>query len=104
MPDLVHKFVGYNYPEQHKLRKRLTHSLSKDVLFSHLTSFKEHFGPMWAEFKQSVDVLASSISKHGDHSSPDFMQSIVNILTVRYTGVHAVPLPLLISMSDAVTT
>ena len=100
VPDLFQKFVGYNRPEEHKHRKRLTHSLSKEVLFSHSQCI---FGilhgafwdrPMWAEFKQSVETLARSISKYADllitkrirmeaiHSSPDVVRSIGDFLTV----------------------
>ena len=38
------------------------------------------------------------------YSSPDVVQSIGDFLTVRYTGVRAVPPPFLVSVSEAITT
>ena len=121
VPDFVQKFFGYNRPEQHKQQKRLTHSLSKEVLFSHSRCIFGIFHgafwdqPMWAKFKQSVEVFACSISEHADllimkriqmeavHSSPDVVQSIRDVFNMRYTGVHAVRPPFLMSMSNVVT-
>ena len=70
---------------------------------------------MWAEFKQSMKVLARSISKYADllimkrirmeavHSSPDVVGSIGGFWTIYYTDVGAVPPPFLMSVIDAVT-
>ena len=109
VPEIFRKFNGYNQPEIHKHRKRLVASLSRDVLLAHSQSL---FGilqfpfwnrPKWLEMKHSVENLARSLASYADlllakrmkmqvvHSSQEVVRNISKNLTVRFTGVRAMP-------------
>ena len=120
VPELFQKFDGYNKPEIHKHRKRQVASLSRDVLLAHSQSL---FGilqfpfwnrPKWLDVKSSVENLARSLASYADlllakrmkmqvvHSSQEVVRNISQNLTVRFTGVCAMPPTFLAPVSEAI--
>ena len=121
MPSVFHQFTGYNRPEMSKHRKRSVGSLSRDILLSHSQSL---FGvlhyvfwnrPEWAEVKQSVEQLATSLATYADrlgakrvrmesvHASEHVVRSIGDCLSLHYTGVRNSCPPYLLPVTDSVT-
>ena len=120
VPELFQKFNGYNKPEIHKHRKRQVASLSWDVLLAHsqnlfgILQFPFWNRPKWLDVKSLVENLARSLASYADlllakrmkmqvvHSSQEVVRNISQNLTVRFTGVRAMPPTFLAPVCEAI--
>ncbi len=110
VPAVFDQFGGYNTPQQHKHRKRMCHSMSRDELLSISRSL---FGCLasrfwsqlaWFQLKKDVEQLARSLASYADllldkrqviHSSKEVPRNIGDNLSVSYIDVCDNPSPIL---------
>ena len=120
IPTLFRQFNGYNKPEQHKHRKRIPSSLSRDVLLSHsqalFSCLQSPFWrrPLWFAVRKDVEQLARTLASYADlllskrarmeeiHSSTEVVRQIGDNISVFFTKHRILPPAFLSSISEAI--
>ena len=120
IPALFRQFSGYNKPEQHKHRKRVPSSLSREVLLSHsqalFTTLHNPFWsrPLWSAVRNDVEQLARTFASYADlllskrarmeevHSSTGAVRQIGDNISVLFTKRHILPPAFLSPIGEAV--
>ena len=121
VPTVFNKFTGYNKPENHRHRKRVCHSMSREELLSHSRAlFACLSNPFWSRekwlsLKEDVEQLSRSLLSYADllldkrariqfiHSSNEVTRNVAEHLSVSYVDKCQRPSPIISSISNAIT-
>ena len=116
---IFNQFTGYNKPENHRHKKRVCHSMSREELLplsrALFACLSKPFWSreMWLPLKKDVEQLSQSLASYADllldkrariqfiHSSKEVTRSIGEHLSVSYIDkYHRLP-PIMSPISDA---
>ena len=121
VPTVFNQFTGYNKPENHRHRKRVCHSMSREELLSHsralFVCLSNPFWSreMWLPLKKDVEQLSRSLASYADllldkrariqfiHSSKEVTRNIAEHLSVSYIDKYHRLSPIMSPISDAIT-